>query len=64
MRQIDVVHTEQLIAALQLGTEICRTASQYERHVDTLAILAADNVEAETLRSLLYGDRAWFSVSE
>lgn len=64
MRQINVVHTEQLITALQLGTEICRTASQYERHVDTLAILATDYVEAETLRSLLYGDRAWFPVSE
>lgn len=64
MRQIDVVHTEQLITALQLGTEICRTASQNERHIDTLAILATDYVEAETLRSLLYGDRAWFPVSE
>lgn len=64
MRQIHVVHTEQLIAALQFGTQIRWTASQDERHINTLTILAADYIEAQALRSLLYGDGAWFSVSE
>jgi len=62
MREVDIVHAEQLVAALQLGAKICRTAGQDEGHIDALAILAANDIEAQALGSLLDGDGARFSV--
>lgn len=62
MREVDIVHAEQLVATLQLGAQISRAAGQYEGHIDALAILAANDVEAQALGSLLDGDGARFSV--
>lgn len=48
LSQIVSVYAEQLVAAFQFAADIGRTAGQDERHEDALAILAADNIEAET----------------
>lgn len=62
VREIDIVHAEQLVATLQLRPEIRWAAGQDEGHIDTLAILAANDIEAQALRSLLDGDGARFSA--
>lgn len=59
MLQVVPVDGEDLVAAPQLAAHIRRTAGQDERDEDALAILAADNVEAESGRSFRqhYGAR-------
>jgi len=51
--EVDGVDADDLVSAAQVAAQVGRPARQDERHEDALAVLAADDVEAQPRGALL-----------